>query len=125
MISRLLKLEHLDDRKVDQDERAEAIRMHGSSRKRKQNGRFSRKPESSRGISMQDLAKAPPASTALEHADEDGEADFEDFQMISNDSSSSETLYYSFEEHVQFLVGKFSEKFNDWKNSFNRNNRGP
>ena len=74
---------------------------------------------------MQDLAKAPPASTALEHADDDGEADFEDFQMISNDSSSSESLYYSFEEHVQFLVGKFSEKFNDWKNSFNRNNRGP
>ena len=126
MISRLLKLEHLDDRKVDQDERGEATRMHGSSRKRKQNGRFSQKPESTRGILMQDLAKAPPASTALEHADEDRGAYAEDFQVIRNqNSSSSETLYYSFEEHVQFLVRKFSEKFNDWKNSFNKNNRGP
>ena len=126
MISRLLKLEHLDDRKVDNDERAEAIRMHGSSRKRKQNGRFSQKPESTRGILMQDLAKVPPASTALEHADEEGGVDSEDVQMIRNqDSSSSETLYYSFDEHVQFLVRKFSEKFKDWKNSFNRNDRGP
>ena len=126
MISRLLKLEHLDDRKVDQDERAEAIRMYGSSRKRKSNGRFIQKPESNRGILMQDLAKAPPVSTALEHADEDGGADFEGIQMIRNqNSSSSETLYYSFEEHVQFLVGKFSEKFKDWKNSFNKFNRGP
>ena len=126
MISRLLKLEHLDDRKVDQDERTEAFKMHGSSRKRKPNGRFSQKPESTRGILMQDLAKASPASTALEHAGEDGGADSEDLQMIRNqNSSSSETLYYSFEEHVQFLLGKFSEKFNDWKNSFNRNDRGP
>ena len=126
MISRLLKLEHLDDRKVDQDERVEAIKMHGSSRKRKPNGRFSQKPESTKGILMQDLTKAPPASTALELADEDGDAASEDFEMIRNqNSSSSETLYYSFEEHVQFLVRKFSEKFNDWKNSFNRNNSGP
>ena len=126
MISRLLKLEHLDDRKVDQDERAEAIRMHGRSRKRKPNGRFCQKPESTKGILMQDLTKAPPASTALELADEDGDAASEDFEMIRNqNSSSSETLYYSFEEHVQFLVRKFSEKFNDWKNSFNRNDRGP
>ena len=126
MISRLLKLEHLDDRKVDQDERAEAIRMHRSSRKRKPNGRFCQKPESTKGILMQDLTKAPPASTALELADEDGDAASEDFEMIRNqNSSSSETLYYSLEEHVQFLVRKFSEKFNDWKNSFNRNNSGP
>ena len=121
-ISRLVKLQYLDDRIVDGDERREAIRMHGNTRKPKSNGRLQSELERFRGIMLNDFSNSPTATsshTALEAADTIG-YNSDNFPRISEqDSSSTETIYYTFEEHIQFLAQKFSEKFNVWKESFN------
>lgn len=120
-ISRMVKLEYLDDRIVDKDERTEAIRMYGNKKKMKPNSRHQSELERFRGIMLNDFSNPSSSTsshTALEAA-ETIEDTNEDFPSISEqDSSSTETIYYSFEEHIQFLAQKFSEKFNEWKESF-------
>ena len=121
-ISQLSKLQYLDDRIVDKDERNEAIRMYGNVRKAKPGGRLQSELDRFRGIMLNDLSNSSrdrSSHTALEAADSI-EDPSESFAMISDeDSSSTETVYYTFEEHVQYLAQKFSEKFNEWKESFN------
>jgi len=121
-ISQLSKLQYLDDRIVDKDERNEAIRMYGNVRKARPGGRLQSELDRFRGIMLNDLSNSSrdnSSHTALEAAD-NIEDPSESFAIISNeDSSSTETVYYTFEEHIQYLAQKFSEKFNEWKESFN------
>ena len=127
-ISQLSKLQYLDDRIVDKDERNEAIRMYGNTRKARSSGRLQSELYRFRGIMLNDLSSSSTdnsSHTALEAADSI-EDPSESFEGISDqDSSSTETVYYSFEEHVQYLAQKFSEKFNEWKESFNSVRRTP
>ena len=120
MISRLPKLEHLDDKIIDRDERNEAIRMYGTARKRNPGGRYRPQLEHVSGIMLQDINKTPDSSlsTALEAADDIGGGNETNRGIEQQDSSSTETVYYTFEEHINFLVHKFSEKFSEWKESF-------
>ena len=126
MISRLPKLKHLDDKVIDLDERNEATRMYGTPRKKKSNGKFQPEIERFRGIRLNDFSTTPSSSTSTAvEAFEDIDLANENVTGIAEqESSSTETIYYTFEEHVQFLVEKFSEKFNEWKESFRtpRNN---
>ena len=120
MISRLPKLEHLDDKIVEQDEKNEAIRMYGTARKRNAIGRFRPQLEHVSGIMLQDINKATSSSlsTALEAAEDVGLGNENSRGLEHQESSSTETVYYTFEEHISFLVQKFSDKFNEWKESF-------
>ena len=96
--------------------------MYGNARKTRSSGRKQSELERFRGIMLNDFNNSSTASsshTALERADSI-EDTYENLPRISDqDSSSTETIYYSFEEHVQLLTQKFSEKFNEWKESFN------
>lgn len=120
MISRLPKLEHLDDKIIDQDERNEAIRMYGTAKKRNTGGRFRPQFEHVSGIMLQDINNATSSSpsTALEATDDVGGGNEDSRGIEQQESSSTETIYYTFEEHINFLVQKFSVKFNEWKESF-------
>ena len=99
--------------------------MYGNARKPKSNGRLQSELERFRGIMLNDFSHSPTATshTALEAADtiEDNNDNFP--PISEQDSSSTETIYYTFEEHIHFLAQKFSEKFNEWKESFNLSSR--
>ena len=123
MISRLPKLKHLDDRIIDQDESTEAIRMYGTVRKRKRDGRFKSELERMSGIMLKDF-KSSSTRTALEAADDTDDVNENVGTMAEQQSSDIDTQYYTFEEHVQFLIKKFSEKCKAWKESFKNPNDG-
>ena len=124
MISRIPRLEHLDDRTIDRDERNEANRMYGTAIRQKNNRRVTQQLESLDGIMLKEFSRAPTPSSVigLEAADDLNEG-YDNFSSIAaQEASSTETVYYTFEEHIQYLTHKFSEKFKAWKESFKLSN---